>query len=472
MPRSGKLANRTKENAIMRRKQTNRNPYDQADFQPVAPVLHEDEELPEMVSTETDTAPQAEPVPAEQSQQTDHSLGLYLHQMGSIPLLNRQQELDLAQRLDRACRRYRHAMLWNWDVLARVLDTFAAIRAAKSGLERTIDVVPGLDLTIERIRGRLPHLLGRLRKVVEERGDTKQLRRAVTLAEQLSPRTDLLERWVEEIECSGTPQSSDRVRRWARVVAGRRSVYQRVRGELAEANLRLVVSIAKRYRGRGLAFADLIQEGNRGLMRAVDKYDHRLGFKFGTYATWWIRQGIIWALHDHPRLVRVPCHHAATLATLDRVREELVVLHGREPTLAEMAAASEMSPTEVESLRTVARHPISLDEAFVDDTTLRESLSDTRAADPALLADQHLLKDRIAEMLRCLAPRDREVIELRYGLKDGHARTLEEVAGVLGVTRERVRQIEARGLSRLRQTERSQLLEGFAHAGEAAGDAW
>jgi RNA polymerase primary sigma factor len=392
--------------------------------------------------------------------------------MGSIPLLNRQQELDLARRLDRACRRFRQAMLSNWDVLARVLDTFAALRAADSGLERTIDVVPGLELTAERIRGRLPDLLGRLRLVVDERGDSKQLRRAVTLAEQLSPRTDLLERWVEEIECGGTRQCSDQVRRWARVVAGRRSVYQRVRGELAEANLRLVVAIAKRYRGRGLAFADLIQEGNRGLMRAVDRYDYRLGFKFSTYATWWIRQGITRALHDHARLVRVPCHHAATLAALDRVREELVVLHGREPTLAEMAAASEMSPAEVLSLRTVTRHPISLDEAFVADSTLQESLSDTRAEDPALLADRHLLKDRIAEMLRCLASRDREVIELRYGLKDGEARTLEEVAGVLGVTRERVRQIESRGLLRLRQTGRGQLLEGFAHAGEAAGDAW
>ena len=238
----------------MRRKQTNRNPYGQADFQPVAPVLHE----------------------------ADHSLDLYLQQMGSIPLLNRQQELDLAQRLDRACRRYRQAMLCNWDVLARLLDTFAAIWAAKSGLERTIDVVPSLELTVERIRGRLPHLLGPLRQAVEERGDSKQLRRAVTLAEQLSPRTDLLERWVEEIECGGALASCARVRRWARVVAGRRSVYRRVRGELAEANLRLVVAIAKRYRGRGLAFADLIQEGNRGLMRAVDKYDYRLGFKFGT----------------------------------------------------------------------------------------------------------------------------------------------------------------------------------------------
>jgi RNA polymerase primary sigma factor len=184
------------------------------------------------------------------------------------------------------------------------------------------------------------------------------------------------------------------------------------------------------------------------------------------------RDNLTQALHDHARLVRVPCHHAATLATLDRVREELVVLHGREPTLAEMAAASAMSPAEVETLRTVARPPISLDEAFVADTPLQESLSDTRSEDPSLLADRHLLKDRLAEMLRCLAPRDREVIELRYGLKDGQARTLEEVAGVLGVTRERVRQIESRGLLRLRQTGRSRLPEGFADAGAAAGDAW
>jgi RNA polymerase primary sigma factor len=437
-----------------------------ADFPTVTPPLHEDEELPEMVPAETET-----PHPEEDhGGGGDKALGLYLSQMGSIPLLDRQEELDLAQRLDAAGRRYRHAALWNWDVLALLLHTFEAIRAGQAPLERNIDVVPGLGLTADRIRARLGRLLGRLRKLLEVRGDKRDLRHAVKLAEQLSPRMDLLQRWVEEVECRNP--ASNRVKRWAKVVAGRRSVYQRARSALAEANLRLVVSIAKRYRGRGIAFADLIQEGNSGLMRAVDKYDHRLGFKFGTYATWWIRQGITRALHDHARLVRVPCHHAATLASLERVREELMVLLGREPTIAEMAKAADMKPADVESLRTVARHPLSLDEDFGDDNnTLQDCLHDSGAADPALVADQHLLRDRINEVLRSLAPRDREVIELRYGLKDGHARTLDEVATLLGVTRERVRQIEARGLLRLRQPERSDRLAGFTRTAES-DDTW
>jgi RNA polymerase primary sigma factor len=446
--------------------------YDPTDFPTVAPAPHEDEELPEMVSPETETAPDTEASQPEENQGggADQALGLYLRQMGSIPLLNRKQELDLAQRLDAATRRYRHAALWNWDVLALVLGCFETVRAGESPLDRNIDVVPGLGLTAERIRARLSRHLGRLRKLLEERGSRKQLRQAVKLAEQLSPRTDLLQRWVEEVECRNP---ADRpTRRWARVVAGRRAVYQRARGELAEANLRLVVAIAKRYRGRGIAFADLIQEGNSGLMRAVDKYDHRLGFKFGTYATWWIRQGITRALHDHARLVRIPCHHAATLATLERVREELVVLHGREPTLAEMAEATDMTPAEVQSLRSVARHPVSLDESFDDDNTLQECLRDIHADNPAEVAEQHLLRDRVAEALRVLAPRDREVIELRFGLKDGHARTLDEVAELMGVTRERVRQIEARGLQRLRQPERSQRLADFAGVADADRDAW
>jgi RNA polymerase primary sigma factor len=458
----------------MQRKQTTQNPrrrrpddreLRRPDNDPaIVPALH-DEELPAVSAVEMD-----ETSHSEESLGGDQVLGMYLRQMGSIPLLNRKQELDLAQRLDKASQRYRRAALWNWDVLARVRASFEAVRAGESSLDRHIDVVPGLGLTAERIRARLGRLLGRLRKLLEERAGKKALRQAVRLAEQLSPRMDLLQRWIEEVECHHS--ASEWTRRWARVVAGRRAVYQKARSELAEANLRLVVSIAKRYRGRGLAFGDLIQEGNSGLMRAVDKYDHRLGFKFGTYATWWIRQGITRALHDHARLVRVPCHHAATLASLERVREELVVQLGREPTLAEMARATDMTPEEVQSLRTVARHPLSLDEDFGDDNNLQDCLADNSAEDPAQVADQHLLKDRVAEVLRCLAPRDREVIELRYGLKDGQARTLDEVASLLGVTRERVRQIEARGLLRLRQPERSEMLEDFASKGKSGRDAW
>ena len=233
---------------------------------------------------------------------------------------------------------------------------------------------------------------------------------------------------------------------------------------MAEGNLRLVVSIAKRYRSRGLPFSDLIQEGNRGLMRAVDKYEHRLGYKFGTYATWWIRQGITRALADHARTIRVPCHQVGTLAAVERVRGELSAKEGREPTVEEIAAVLGVSAEETHSLRVVARHPVSLHEPMGGDgeRALEDFLDDPSATNPGLAVDQHLLRDRIAEVLRSLTPREREVIELRFGLRDGQPRTLEEVARTYGITRERIRQIEARGLLKLRQPVRSQRLVEFA----------
>ena len=248
------------------------------------------------------------------------------------------------------------------------------------------------------------------------------------------------------------------------MIRHRQRAYQQARSELAEANLRLVVAIAKRYRGRGLAFADLIQEGNRGLMRAVDKFEHRLGFKFGTYATWWIRQGIQRALADHARTVRVPCHQVSVLAAIDRVRGELFGETGREPTVEEIAKILGTTVEETRSLRAVSRHPVSIHEPMGDEAErdLGEFLGDPSAVNPGTDADQHLLKERIAEVLRSLTPREREVIELRFGLKDGQPRTLDEVAKCYGITRERIRQIEARSLVKLRQPVRSQRLESFA----------
>jgi RNA polymerase primary sigma factor len=188
-------------------------------------------------------------------------------------------------------------------------------------------------------------------------------------------------------------------------------------------------------------------------MRAVDKYDHRLGYKFGTYATWWIRQGVTRALADHARTIRVPCHHVPLLAAIDRVRGELQLRHGREPSEDEVAAALRIKPEELRTFTAVGRPPLSLDEAFAGDKEHAwvQVLGDSGAPGPGEGADQALLRERVDEVLRALAPRDREVIELRFGLKDGRARTLDEVARALGVTRERVRQIEARGLERLQQ---------------------
>ncbi|HEX4590300.1 MAG TPA: sigma-70 family RNA polymerase sigma factor [Gemmataceae bacterium] len=450
----------------------------------------------------------------------DDALGLYLRQMGAIPLLNREQELALARRLEDARRRFRRAALASGHILHRVLQTFEAVQEGRLAIDPVIDVITSLGLSRDRILSRMPYNVRTLRRVLNgfvaefpealrsesaigkhrwRRKLWRVLRKAAKLAEEMSPRTELLERWAEELisqaaelrEQADSLQtgrrripSHERARRnralrdlftgilaapadldrLVRVLQARQITYQKVRRELAEANLRLVVSIAKRYRSRGLPFADLIQEGNRGLMRAVDKYEHRLGFKFGTYATWWIRQGITRALADHARTVRVPCHQVGMLAAIERVRGELSVATGKEPTVEEIAAVLGVKADETRSLRVVGRHPVSLHEPVggEGERALEDFLSDHGAVSPGQTVDQRLLRERVGEVLRSLAPREREVIELRFGLKDGHPRTLDEVAKVYGITRERIRQIEARGLLKLRQPLRSQRLAEFA----------
>jgi RNA polymerase primary sigma factor len=251
------------------------------------------------------------------------------------------------------------------------------------------------------------------------------------------------------------------------VVRARRSAYLRTRAQLAEANLRLVVSIAKRYRGQGLGFADLVQEGNGGLMRAVDKYDHRLGWKFGTYATWWVRQGITRALADHSRTVRVPTNQVKVLRALDRVRGELTARNGVEPSLEEVAAALHVPVADARLLQAEGHQPTSLDATLggdADDGSFRDFLTAPAEPEAADGIDRELLRERVGEVLRTLAPRDREVIELRFGLRDGRAWSLGEIAEQYGVTKERVRQIEARGLQKLRHPERAADLAEFADA--------
>jgi RNA polymerase primary sigma factor len=430
----------------------------------------------------------AEEAPAEEAHTEDDihaadALGLYLKQMGCIPLLNRDQEAELTTRLERLRGRYRHAALWNWATLARVAETFDRIRAGELVLERTVDVMPGQGLTHDRIRARLPRHLPALHRLLEEAEARRPERRrgaavrreaaalllkAVRLAEELSPRTELVDEWADELERDGRHNGLPEPPAWLfGVIARRRDLYRQARRELAQANLRLVVSIAKKYRGRGLPFGDLIQEGNSGLMRAVDKYDPQLGFKFGTYATWWIRQGVTRALADHGRMVRVPSHHAGTLAAIDRVRGELTARQGREPSEQEMAKALGIRLEDLKALNAVGRPPMSLHEPLGNDEegTWSHFLSDTGTETPGEEADRHLLKERIDEVLRCLPPRDRLVIEMRFGLGEGHPHTLDEVAQTMGITRERVRQIEMRALLKLRQPERRTRLADFTGVG-------
>lgn len=449
----------------------------------------------------------------------DDALGLYLRQMGAIRLLTRHEELTLAEALERSRNRFRHAAMLCVQVVARAEQTLKRVQDGLTPIDPTIDVysTEELRLSREQILQRMPHNLPLIRRLLRKESEGfsagflltdrkarrnwrveryRRLAKLSRLMNELSPRTELIERWVDEIgdlademkhllrSCRDAATPADRAKRTqllhdaqlkvqltaeeliaaARILHRRRRAYQKVRRELAEANLRLVVSIAKNYRNRGLPFADLIQEGNRGLMRAVDKYEHRRGFKFGTYATWWIRQGVQRALADHARTVRVPCHQIGLMAKIERKRSELSIATGREPSAEELATALGVKAEETRSLRAVGRQPVSLHEPVGGDgeRALEDFLSDGGNPNPGEHVDQRLLRERISEVLRSLAPRERDVIELRFGLRDGTPRTLDEVAKQYGITRERIRQIEARGLLKLRQPTRATRLEEFA----------
>jgi len=488
-------------------------------------LADEFDEADEETDLEDEAAPAAEAEVATEDESSgsgaDDALGLYLRQMGAIPLLNREKELALARKLEHHRNRFRRAALLCVRVLNRVADKFESIAGGQTPIDPHVDVYSSPELKLSRLQilARLGKNLFTLKRLLGQEAEEfadgvrdefpgsvrvwqrirlHRLTKCSKLAAELSPRTELLERWTGELAdvadelkhlvkahaAAGCPHDrakAAKVLRDATIRAGmlpeefnaylkiirkRRVAYQRVRRELAEANLRLVVSIAKNYRNRGLPFADLIQEGNRGLMRAVDKYEWQKEFKFGTYATWWIRQGITRALHDHARTVRVPCHQISMLAKIERKRCEISAATGREPSNEELALALGAKAEDTRSLRVVGRHPVSLHEPIGGDgeRALEDFLRDHQVETPGEHADQRLLKERVIEVLKSLAPREREVIELRFGLKDGTAKTLDEVARIYGITRERIRQIEARGLLKLRQPTRSQRLEEFAEA--------
>lgn len=457
----------------------------------------------------------------EDGRRIDDPVRMYLTQMGSIPLLRRDQEIALAKKIEVTRKRFRRKVLECDGVLSQVVDTLKRVHTGELPFDRTVKVSLTENLEKDKILQRMPHNLKTLEHLMEqnqrdfevilnprldEEGKRKarrtlrqRRRKTVTLVEELSIRTqkvqplmkkleqisvrmDELEKQIELIKDDvsqreelatyekelhdymlQTLEEPCTLRKRVETVKTRFAEYEQAKRDLSGGNLRLVVSIAKKYRNRGLSFLDLIQEGNTGLMRAVDKYEYRRGYKFSTYATWWIRQAITRAIADQARTIRIPVHMIETMSKLRNVSKRLLQQLGREPTIEETAKEAGISVDETRRVLKISRHPISLDRPVgeSEDSYFSDFIEDDAAESPVHAATQEMLKDKIDQVLKTLTYREREIIKLRYGLGDGYTYTLEEVGRIFKVTRERVRQIEAKAVRKLQHPVRCRQLEGF-----------
>jgi RNA polymerase primary sigma factor len=459
---------------------------------------------------------------ADGSRKIDDPIRMYLTQMGEIPLLTREEEIALAKKIEITRKRFRRELMESDYAMKSTIDVLTMVHTSDLPFDRTIkvSVTEGLEKT--QIQARMPHNLRTLENMrqayvqeaetlildtsipIDERRKREQKlkarrRKMVILVEELSIRTQRLAPIMKRIEQISqrmtelerrlnrirnlpsaaaektniqnelrdtmlitleTPQAlRERVRR----IKARFAEYELAMQDLSGGNLRLVVSIAKKYRNRGLSFLDLIQEGNSGLMRAVDKYEYRRGYKFSTYATWWIRQAITRAIADQARTIRIPVHMIETMSALRRVSKELLQELGREPTVEETAAAADISVEEARRVLKISKHPVSLDRPVgeSEDSFFGDFIEDQSTDSPVSSATQEMLKEKIDYVLKTLTYREREIIKLRYGLGDGYTYTLEEVGKIFKVTRERVRQIEAKAVRKLQHPVRSRQLKGF-----------
>ncbi len=270
---------------------------------------------------------------------------------------------------------------------------------------------------------------------------------------------DPIRMYLKEIGKVRLLTGTEEVRLAKRIEAGD----QKAKQILVESNLRLVVSIAKKYVGRGMLFLDLIQEGNLGLMKAVDKFDYRKGFKFSTYATWWIRQGITRAISDQARTIRVPVHMVENINKIIRIQRRLLQQLGRDPSIDEISKKSEFTPDKVREIIKISQHPVSFETPIGEegDSQLGDFIEDLATEKPLDAASFTMLQDQLQKILNTLSSRERRIVQLRFGLQDGHPRTLEEVGREFQVTRERIRQIEFKTLSKLRNSNKSKTLKNF-----------
>jgi len=455
------------------------------------------------------------------SRGTEDPIRMYLSQMGEIPLLTREEEIFLAKQIEVSRRRYRRALLTSEFALNFCHESLIKVHRGELPFDRTIKVSMTESLEKEQILGRMPFNLAtidsmrnrdledyaKLRSTDFSKTERQEIqqrlierrRRCVTLIEELSLRTQRLQPCMKRLEQISnrmtelheqinslrnlssaederrclqrelddlielTKETPESMAAQMLIIQQRHGEYDKAMRDLSGGNLRLVVSIAKKYRNRGMTFLDLIQEGNTGLMRAVDKYEYRRGYKFSTYATWWIRQAITRAIADQARTIRVPVHMIETMTRLRAASRTLLQDIGREPTVEEMAELAGVPMEEARRVMRISRQPISLDKPIgeSDDSAFGDFLEDRSKDSPVSNAASEMLKDKIDIVLKTLTYREREIIKLRYGLGDGYTYTLEEVGRIFKVTRERVRQIEAKAVRKLQHPVRSRQLQGF-----------
>lgn len=455
----------------------------------------------------------------------DDPLRVYLAQMGSIPLLSRNEELRLAKKIEATRLMFRRRCLENDYIVQLLVETVKLVASGELAIDRTMRLST-LDLqskqrilrripmnipTVERIlaanrrdweslqqspspieeaairarlasrrrrmavlmeelclrTARIVPVMRKLRSITKKIADLRQeLARAARTPRDYEP--DDLAVIREEIAglCMLVREDPDSLVRRLKDLATVFWEYEQAKRDLSGSNLRLVVSIAKKYRNRGMTFLDLIQEGNTGLMRAVDKFEYKRGYKFSTYATWWIRQAVMRAIADHSRTIRVPVHMIESMGRLRNLARQILQESGQEPTMEELADRASLSLAEVRKVLKVTRGPVSLDRPVGDSEagSMGDLVEDERTGPPQDTAAQEMLRSRIEAVLRTLTYREREIIKLRYGIGDGYTYTLEEVGRIFKVTRERVRQVEAKAIRKLQHPVRAKKLQGFVDA--------
>jgi RNA polymerase primary sigma factor len=481
--------------------------------------IEQEEEEEEVEQLKEDELLEKELV-GETSRRIDDPIRMYLTQMGEIPLLIRKEEISLARKIELSRMAFRRKMLESDYCARNAVEILQKVDDGSMSFDRTMKISTAENLVRGVIKRRLPANLATVDRLlslnqalfqqviaVDDQNKVKPVvkrlyrnrRKIATLLEELSLRTSRIQpmksklhgicrkmHQLEQIIEAGpngnytaedieavkqelhglqdlTMEMPKQLDKRLRTIDRLFEQYEEAKRTLSSANLRLVVSIAKKYRNRGLSFLDIIQEGNTGLMRAVDKYEYRRGYKFSTYATWWIRQAITRAIADHARTIRIPVHMIETMSRLRNASKTLTQRLGREPTVEEIAEEAEMSLEETRRVLKISKHPISLDRPIGDseDSYFGDFIEDDEVDSPVASAAQEMLRERIDSILKTLSYREREIIKLRYGIGDGYTYTLEEVGRIFKVTRERVRQVEAKAIRKLQHPVRARKLEGF-----------